>query len=85
MEALATPDLPLAGCTILLLVVHWHYTSLSSSCGFVTELESVCLNLNTTRAGPLLGPLEGTELGFTALPWAPLGWRQLQTYQDVFC
>jgi hypothetical protein len=28
--------------------------------------------------------LEGTELGFTALPWAPLGWRQLQTYQDVF-
>jgi hypothetical protein len=40
---------------------------------------------DTTRAGPLLGPLEGTELGFTALPWAPLGWRQLQTYQDVFC
>jgi hypothetical protein len=29
--------------------------------------------------------LEGTELGFTALPWAPLGWRRLQTYQDVFC
>jgi hypothetical protein len=27
---------------------------------------------------PHLGPLEGTELGFTALPWAPLGWRQLQ-------
>jgi hypothetical protein len=25
------------------------------------------------------------QLGFTALPWAPLGWRQLQTYQDVFC
>jgi hypothetical protein len=65
-----------------------------ASCGF--ELP-VCLNLG---AGPqaLLGPLEGTELrlrvGFTALPchccqWAPLGWRQLQTYhwhwQDVFC
>jgi hypothetical protein len=32
-----------------------------------------------------VGPLEGTELGFTTLPWAPLGWRQLlQTYQDVF-
>jgi hypothetical protein len=25
------------------------------------------------------------KLGFTALPWAPLGWRQLRTYQDVFC
>jgi hypothetical protein len=37
-----------------------------------------------------LGPLEGTDselrVGFTALPWAPLEWRQLhwQTYQDVF-
>jgi hypothetical protein len=31
------------------------------------------------------GPLEGTELGFTASPWAPLGRWQLQTYQDVFC
>jgi hypothetical protein len=40
---------------------------------------------DTTRAGPRLGPLEETELGFTALPWAPLGWRQHQTYQDVFC
>jgi hypothetical protein len=40
---------------------------------------------STTRAGPLLGPLEGTErLHGLALQWAPLGWRQLQTYQDVF-
>jgi hypothetical protein len=54
----------------------------------ISDITARVFNLNlklyTTRAGPFLGPLEGTELGFTALPWAPLGWRQLQTvtYQE---
>jgi hypothetical protein len=99
VELAAPTRMYLAGCRLncarTLTLVHtplpilfcagWPGASVSPYGGSWGQTENQCL-LVTPRRHPnraFLGPLEGTELGFTALRWAPLGWRQLRTYKHV--